>query len=1168
MRTNALKFCLLLLFLSFTQIASAQYETAKNGNFNVVRTSVTPSPEMALYQRYGDVPVDYSTGIANISVPITEIKLKDFSWPVSLSYHGGGNKVSEFASVVGLGWVLNASGYITNSSTDGTGWGAEIMRTYNLAKRYNPYYGNCDVIYENELDVIAAGLDISQKSLFRPIVNYVNTPLMNLKFLFRDTSYVTAPISNYKIVTNSTSTIITDPSGNRYFFQPVGGKTTYTSCQITSTTSNASVGLSKILTYKGDSILFNYDTVNYTYTDLNYETKQRVNTLDCQRCQQDVIPDNKNCPVNNIAYELILTSITASNGQKVSFHYGNRSDHPVNKKLETILVQELSDGLYVNKAWYTLGQSYFGTSSDDNLRLKLDNVKNIINSHNQEVYGFDYFTSSVLPNRLSKSIDLAGFYNGISSNTTLIPSLSDRRSFLYYTMAGALTKINYPTGGSSTFTYDLSTWGGLRIKEITDYTSSNTIARKKNYDYGITGVHINYDFTSNDNQYFFGHGNSGMVSSTLPLYSLELITCTVFTEQTTAVTNFLDAWTEPSKFYAKVTEYAIDYTNDIQGEAGKTIYKYNDYLHFDLKARQASLISLSPKLTEKEVYKGLANELIHKEENFYSVADDYFPVPDFWGKPKNSRDERFWIKRLELLRDEMTHSLSADLEIPGYRCYGKEFLQHDYWLDIPVIYLDKQIVRTYEGGQEITNEKNYTYDKLNGEIEPNQITSTTSDDDTINEQIRYTTSNLTGITYNMAESNANNKLLHQNIITPLWRKTSKGATEVQTSQIYYNIFYNKAFPVKEKIGFGGAETKEAQVTKYDGKGNAIEILSQNLKTTAYRFSNKSEITAEFVNSSYDETAYASFDNGGENGISYTQSAVSMDEAYSGKSSYKLNMGAISKHNLIAGKRYSISLFIKSGTITISGATAGTAQMTTLSNGWNLYQNYFTPLSSSVEISGSAFIDDIKIHPENAQSTTFVYTNFYEQLAAKADTRSNTTFFDYQPDGKLWSVKDHLGNIVKQYCYNLAGQTVDCNIKPTIALPNYYARISISNIYTEYPNGPFSPAFTTFADVTLELFTDAEATIPYITPVSRTVAYEETLLSDLGYGPVSSSYIFNRTIPAGTSSVMLGRYAIDRVYEETDPFNPWMSTIYSTNLSYQVVSIPNVNYIPLATSTPL
>lgn len=183
MRTNALKFCLLLLFLSFTQIASAQYETAKNGNFNVVRTSVSPSPEMALYQRYGDVPVDYSTGIANISVPITEIKLKDFSWPVSLSYHGGGNKVSEFASVVGLGWVLNASGYITNSSTDGTGWGAEIMRTYNLAKRYNPYYGNCDVIYENELDVIAAGLDISQKSLFRPIVNYVNTPLMNLKFL-------------------------------------------------------------------------------------------------------------------------------------------------------------------------------------------------------------------------------------------------------------------------------------------------------------------------------------------------------------------------------------------------------------------------------------------------------------------------------------------------------------------------------------------------------------------------------------------------------------------------------------------------------------------------------------------------------------------------------------------------------------------------------------------------------------------------------------------------------------------------------------------------------------------------------------------------------------------------------------------------------------------------
>ena len=55
------------------------------------------------------------TGIPNISVPIYNIKYRDLTLPISLSYHAGGIKIEEEASWVGLGWSLNAGGVISRT---------------------------------------------------------------------------------------------------------------------------------------------------------------------------------------------------------------------------------------------------------------------------------------------------------------------------------------------------------------------------------------------------------------------------------------------------------------------------------------------------------------------------------------------------------------------------------------------------------------------------------------------------------------------------------------------------------------------------------------------------------------------------------------------------------------------------------------------------------------------------------------------------------------------------------------------------------------------------------------------------------------------------------------------------------------------------------------------
>src|SRR3982751_6438258 len=67
---------------------------------------ISPTPEAQNFLRYGEIPVDISTGVPSISVPLFSVKSRKLEFPVSASYHASGIKVGDRASVIGLGWVL------------------------------------------------------------------------------------------------------------------------------------------------------------------------------------------------------------------------------------------------------------------------------------------------------------------------------------------------------------------------------------------------------------------------------------------------------------------------------------------------------------------------------------------------------------------------------------------------------------------------------------------------------------------------------------------------------------------------------------------------------------------------------------------------------------------------------------------------------------------------------------------------------------------------------------------------------------------------------------------------------------------------------------------------------------------------------------------------------
>ena len=72
-----------------------------------------PSPSAGSIAKFLEFPINMSTGLPRIEIPIYVVKSGNISVPISLSYHAGGVKVDEFAGRVGMNWALSVGGVVT-----------------------------------------------------------------------------------------------------------------------------------------------------------------------------------------------------------------------------------------------------------------------------------------------------------------------------------------------------------------------------------------------------------------------------------------------------------------------------------------------------------------------------------------------------------------------------------------------------------------------------------------------------------------------------------------------------------------------------------------------------------------------------------------------------------------------------------------------------------------------------------------------------------------------------------------------------------------------------------------------------------------------------------------------------------------------------------------------
>ncbi len=462
-----------------------------------------PSPEAASITKGGDLNVGLYNGAAQAAIPIYEIKLKDFTLPISLNYGSNGTKVDEIPSRVGMNWSLNAGGVITRSVNG---------RPDDLSTRRPPpaYLGSDFTSLNYYYDVTVETNNYDSE----PDEFHISGPGLSGKFILDNTNQpILIPHGNLKIQMNGLNPfneiIVTNTEGVKFRFGGIATEVTtnHTVGGKLQALTSISTGffLNRIELLNGDFIQFNYSVISTKqYTGVTQSVRygrQPTTEPTCGNIPCDIGFLNYNESASSTTYNsLLLNSISASNGTTVNFTYENRPDNGGDKRLTTITVSGSSviknyKLAYEDQTiWSNYTSNNFGSY---NKRFFLKELKTILPQTNGVVdtlrHKLEYIDISGLPQRLSTAQDNFGYFNG-KGGSYMLPAgygdfgsygVADRSPDGNYAMKGMLQKITFPTGGYQLFEYEPNNTFTSGLSP-----ANNTVVSVYGQGSGATGINV------------------------------------------------------------------------------------------------------------------------------------------------------------------------------------------------------------------------------------------------------------------------------------------------------------------------------------------------------------------------------------------------------------------------------------------------------------------------------------------------------------------------------------------------------------------------------------------------------------------------------------------------------------------------------------------------------
>lgn len=1062
------KLCCISFWLSL-------YSTVSFGQNNVSGYEVdlqekTPqSPNAGNLGKYFDIPVNMASGIPNISIPLYTIKAGNIVVPIALSYHGGGIRVDDIGSWVGLGWSLNAGGSVvkkTNGLDDyyqrfANGPTGNPEQSYTSPDYANIAYSRGNTNMTDAINDLINNASYSALDSIDHFFSWVAKGYLDAeadefdysmsggsgKFYYnqKKAKFQTSKIDGSIVTGDGSGWYITTNDGKVYEFG--GVERTVNPAYLKNLSSQQYLISASYLTNINDPVTGK--DVHFAYNNY-YKSNVPMGIYEVRDYEAylfagypvlyaDNYDDNFRTGDN-----LVLSAISFDKG--IIYFINDTTTRPDYGPNALKEIQIFNNSNILIKKF---NLEYFYNSN--RLFLKSLQETNYENGDTLTLpaYKFNYDTAINLPARLSYAQDKWGYYNGKTSNWTGIPShplasqystlvMADRSVDSNYAKAGMLNSIVYPTGGKTVFEFECnrivmdSLVGGLRIRKIAHIDSATQKNIVTEYRYltpsgyssgAIDAMPVfNYDLlhVSGDvyHWYFYNimRTESTPVNSLFPNQGSPILYSRVEKREKSVNGDLLSL-----HYFQPYYEAGEIYTNRISVphkkeleindilETATEIYKKDDDTSYSLIQKESSEFNMLAS-TQNAVWNAQAAWVFNNDEYFSEWPG---------GDPVTLYPMAAWF----------APSLNAYKIMP---CANVKTAGYS---------------SSYANGNTLTVPSFYEYDSTNGNLKISKTVD--SRGDTTIKMIKYACDYIStsspDVNFQIQSLNNFNMIASPvEIITLFKRKDSSNAT-VQSAELYeydslkvkkvYRMYdqvpYN-SFTVSYNDSSGFYRDSHYQlyqeVKAYDEEGRPRTVVT-NTNWTSYTWDEKySQPTSIVANASYEDIAYTSFE--GQSNGSWTVASSNRDSTYhiTGKKCYQLSNGNISKAGLNSGLNYIVSYWSRNGSsssFTVSGSLSVKEGRTV--NGWTYYEHLVN--ATTVNVSGTGYIDELRLYPINSLMSTYTYEPLIG-ITSQCDVNNRIVYYSYNAFGQLVLIRDQDSNIVKKFCYNYAGQPENCGINCT------------------------------------------------------------------------------------------------------------------------------------------